>query len=175
MTEFSALLVAYAFPPVGGAGVQRVAKLAKYLPTYGVSTRVLTAKNPSVPLRDESLLADVPKSVEIIHAKTYEPGYEMKQAAWNAEAAKSKPTIKQRATQQAVKLAKQLLVPDAQVLWQPHAAMALGRRVARKMDDAVLVTAPPFSQFISAPLVRLQRGVGLVLDYREEWRMDRRV
>ncbi|MGH7272817.1 MAG: hypothetical protein ACREJ3_20495 [Polyangiaceae bacterium] len=48
-----ALLVSYCFPPAGGAGVQRVVKLAKYLPHHGVSPAVLTVKNPSVPLRDE--------------------------------------------------------------------------------------------------------------------------
>ena len=31
-----ALIVSYAFPPVGGAGVQRVLKLVKYLPAHGI-------------------------------------------------------------------------------------------------------------------------------------------
>ena len=57
-----ALVVAYAFPPVGGAGVQRVAKLVKYLPLYGVTPSVLTVKNPSVPVRDDSLGRDLPKA-----------------------------------------------------------------------------------------------------------------
>src|SRR6185295_9483613 len=56
----NALVVSYAFPPVGGAGVQRVTKLVKYLPSYGVTPAVLTVRNPSVPLRDESLERDVP-------------------------------------------------------------------------------------------------------------------
>ena len=54
------LLVSYAFPPVGGAGVQRIAKLAKYLPRAGIEPWVLTVQNPSVPLHDPSLLADLP-------------------------------------------------------------------------------------------------------------------
>ena len=30
----SVLIIAYAFPPSGGAGVQRLGKLAKYLPMH---------------------------------------------------------------------------------------------------------------------------------------------
>lgn len=169
MSRLSVLLVAYAFPPVGGAGVQRMTKLAKYLPRHGVITRVLTASNPSAPLRDESLLADLPPEVTVLRAKTFEPGYEMKQAAWSAMAEQKKPTLKQQLMRRATGFAKQLLIPDAQLLWQPGAARVLAQRVARRSDDAVLVSAPPFSQFVSAPLVRLRSGVGLVLDYRDEW------
>ena len=59
------LVVSYAFPPVGGAGVQRVLKLIKYLPEHGITPTVLTVDNASVPVRDASLLRDVPPSVEI--------------------------------------------------------------------------------------------------------------
>ena len=44
--DLRVLLVSYSFPPVGGAGVQRVVKLAKYLPHHGVWPAILTAANP---------------------------------------------------------------------------------------------------------------------------------
>ena len=77
-----ALVVAYAFPPVGGAGVQRVSKLAKYLPLHGFTPQVLTVANPSVPLTDESLARDLPADLEIIRARSLEPGYAAKKVAW---------------------------------------------------------------------------------------------
>ena len=49
-------MVAYAFPPVGGAGVQRVVKFIKYLTTHGWSADALSVLIPSVPFVDESLL-----------------------------------------------------------------------------------------------------------------------
>ena len=64
------LLVAYNFPPVGGAGVQRPVKWAKYLGSFGWDVTVLTTLNPSVPVRDESLLADLPRDVEVVRART---------------------------------------------------------------------------------------------------------
>ena len=54
-TRLRAMLVSYVWPPTGGAGVGRVLKLAKYLSHHGVSPRVLTVSNPSVPLHDDSL------------------------------------------------------------------------------------------------------------------------
>ena len=71
-----ALIVSYAFPPVGGAGVQRVLKLVKYLPEHGITPAVLTVANPSVPLSDHSLESDIPPGVEVLRTPTLEPGYD---------------------------------------------------------------------------------------------------
>src|SRR5687768_16086327 len=76
-----ALIVCYVFPPVGGAGVQRVLKLVKYLPRYGITPSVLTARAPSVPLVDPSLVSDVPPGTEVVRVRTFEPGYAAKQMA----------------------------------------------------------------------------------------------
>jgi hypothetical protein len=45
----------------------------------------------------------------------------------------------------------------------------------RRADDVVLISAPPFSQFLLALLARLAPGVGIVLDYRDEWSTVREV
>src|SRR4051812_39242817 len=74
------LLVSYPFPPVGGAGVQRVTKFAKYLPRAGWLPSVLTVENPSVPVVDASLAADIPAGTIVRRARTWEPGYALKTA-----------------------------------------------------------------------------------------------
>lgn len=168
-----ALVVSYAFPPVGGAGVQRVLKLVKYLPSHGVTPAVLTVENPSVPVRDGSLERDVSDTTEIMRARTWEPGYRAKQFAWSA-AAQAKPSAIQRAKKLIVGLGRKLLVPDPQVLWLPGASFALGRRLAsRDADDVVFVSGPPFSQFLLAGLARLRPSTAVVLDYRDEWTTTR--
>ncbi|MCS6915789.1 MAG: hypothetical protein RMK29_15630 [Myxococcales bacterium] len=159
-----ALLVSYSFPPVGGAGVQRVAKLVKYLPEHGVVPSVLTVSNPSVPVRDETLLAELPPSLRVLRAPTLEPGYAVKGAAWTAQAGGQGGLRGQLA-----RAARGLLLPDAQLLWQPGAAATLVRELLRRPGpEVVLISAPPFSQFLLAPLVRLARRA-VVLDYRDEW------
>ncbi len=151
---------------MGGAGVQRVTKLAKYLPLYGVRPAVLTVANPSVPVHDDSLLCDVPEAMEVTRARTLEPAYGAKRAAWRVRAGGT--GVAERGLGAVARLARHVLFPDPQVLWQPAAHGALLARIAAKRDDVVLVSAPPFSQFLLAPLARAA-GLGVVLDYRDEW------
>ena len=67
------LVVTYTFPPVGGAGVQRVTKFVKYLNRYGWQPTVLTVANPSVPAIDKSLEKDIPPGTDVHVAKSREP------------------------------------------------------------------------------------------------------
>src|SRR5688500_4867175 len=75
------LLISYAFPPVGGAGVQRATKFTKYLGQFGWQPTVLTVANPSVPVLDRSLEADLPSDVPVVRARSWEPGYGVKRQA----------------------------------------------------------------------------------------------
>ena len=65
-----ALVASYAFPPVGGAGVQRAAKLVKFLPEHGVVPTVLTVSNPSVPVMDHSFSKDLPDCAEVLRVRS---------------------------------------------------------------------------------------------------------
>ena len=153
------LIVSYTFPPAGGVGVQRVAKLVKYLPEFGVDPIVLTSANPSVPIEDATTLRDIPANTSIVRTRTLEPDYRTKAKVWQDAA---KPSPFRRKTAQFV---GRVFVPDPQILWLPAAAPALVR--LSKQAHVVLVTAPPFSSFLLGPLSR----VPFVLDYRDEWRM----
>jgi len=172
-----ALVVAYSFPPTGGAGVGRPVKLVKYLGLHGVRPAVLTASNPSSPLRDDSLLADIPAGTEVVRVPTLEPGYGVKRVSWSlAQAGASAPVpLRRRALKLALDAGRQALIPDPQVLWLPAAQLALARRLARGADDVVLISGPPFSQFLLGPLARLRPGTAVILDYRDEWSTVREV
>ncbi len=164
-----ALLVSYVFPPVGGAGVGRTLKLAKYLPDQGVQPSVLTCTNPSVPVFDESLMRDVDPDMEIVRARTFEPGYGLKKATWESDSGAKRSGMRSLVGL-AGSLARAALVPDPQILWQPHAQLVLARRLAgARRDDVVFISGPPFSQFLLAPLARARRPTAVVLDYRDEW------
>jgi glycosyltransferase involved in cell wall biosynthesis len=134
-----------------------------------VTPAVLTAANASVPIRDESLVRDIPEFTEVLRASTLEPSYSAKQLAWNA-AAETAPGFLARGKRQLVRLGRQLLAPDPQVLWLPSAGLMLGARLAsRDADDVVFISGPPFSQFLLGALARLRPRTAVVLDYRDEW------
>ena len=62
------LFLAYHFPPLGGAGVQRNSKFARYLPEFGHSLKVITGPGSGhdrwTPV-DDSLSGDVPAGTEV--------------------------------------------------------------------------------------------------------------
>src|SRR5690349_7757432 len=72
-TLMKVLIITYYWPPAGGPGVQRWLKFVKYLPDYGVEPLVYIPENPTYPLQDNGLLAEVNPSVEIIKNKIIEP------------------------------------------------------------------------------------------------------
>ncbi len=183
-SPLDALVVSYQFPPTGGAGVARVLKLVKYLPEHGVRPSVLTVANPSVPVVDRSRDRDIAPGLEIVRARTFEPGYAMKAAATASVTsagggsgggngsnggAGGRAGLWARARGLAVRAARGVLVPDAQILWQPAAQAALARRLVSHRPDVVCISGPPFSQFLLAPLARLAPRTAVVLDYRDEW------
>ena len=169
------LLIAYNFPPVGGAGVQRPVKWVKYLRKFGWDVTVLTTENPSVPARDESLLADISDDVLVVRARTWEPDYRTKQGLVD-KSNSSRPGFFAR-VKSAVKglmkrAAKLLLQPDPQVLWVPNAIKA-GQQVLREFShDVILVTAPAYSSFFIGTSLKRQFGLPLILDFRDEWDMS---
>jgi hypothetical protein len=164
------LFVAYAFPPAGGVGVQRVTKFVKFLPALGWDCSVLTVANPSVPLVDDSTRSDIPPATIIRRAKTLEPGYAVKQAV-SASGANSKNgrSLKSLAKGLLRGIGNTLLQPDAQVLWHPAASRA-GRRLLHEIPhDVIVATGPPFSSLLLGAKLARTAGLPLVLDYRDEW------
>lgn len=161
------LLISYTFPPVGGAGVQRVAKFAKYLPDFGWLPSIVTVANPSVPLFDESLATELAPSIDIHRIKTWEPGYAAKK-----QLLATSPSWIGRAKSLARRTATTLLQPDPQILWCLPAYRHICRIVQQQPFDAVMVSGPPFSTFGLARRVSRRYSLPLLLDFRDEWTLS---
>ena len=165
------LYISYSFPPVGGAGVQRVAKFVKFTQQHGWIPSVLTVANPSVPVKDDSLSRDVPRETVVGRARTWEPGYALKRAVSAGEGAGENANGRtgSRVKRALRALATLLLQPDPQILWAP-AAIWEGMRLLREFPhEAIVASAPPFSSFVIGAILSRRTGIPLVLDYRDEW------
>src|SRR5262245_18974810 len=140
-----ALFIAYTFPPVGGAGVQRTTKFVKYLPQFGWDASVLTVSNPSVPVRDDSLCRDVPASTSIIRARTFEPSYAKKAALVSGGTVRGPRGLIRRALRRGI---AGFLQPDPQILWNVPAFLSGMRALRETRHDAIVASAPPFSSLL---------------------------
>ena len=115
-------------------------------------------------------MGDVAEDLEILRARTLEPGYGVKQAVWQTSVDGDRPGLGQRVKGALIGAAKSALIPDPQVLWVPDASRVLARRLAgTSADEVVFITAPPFSQFFLDPWHACVRAPAVVLDYRDEW------
>lgn len=176
----SLLVLAHAFPPVGGAGVQRITKLVKYLPGYGWWPTVLSAPPGAYIERDADLAADVPAGVRVIRTPSLELPAQAVGALHPAGPPGRAPQAlppdgaapRRIARAVAYRSYRLLALPDRHIGWVPFAVAAglwLGRRQA---FDAVLATGNPFSAFVAARLVAAALRCPLVVDYRDAWTLN---
>ncbi|MFH1017356.1 MAG: glycosyltransferase [Pseudomonadota bacterium] len=167
------LIITYVFPPVGGAGVQRTLKWTKYLPEFGWKPYVLTASNPSVPVFDDSLAAEIPKDLPITRTRTFELPYRMRRSVWNqAERAACEnrgSSLKARVLGLLKGTAQRVFMPDPQIGWWPTAYLKAVRLIRAEGIDAIVISAPPFSTLLLGRKIAQKTRVPWIADFRDEW------
>ncbi len=166
-----ALFVSYVFPPIGGAGVQRIIKFVKYLPSFGWTPVVVTVANPSVPILDNSFEKDIPEGIEIIKTKTLEPSYQVK-IATNSSQIVNRSVIGVLKSY-LKKLARLILLPDPQVLWWPFTIVKLYQYLRCNKVDVIFSSGPPFSTLVMAVFIGKRFHIPVVTDFRDEWSFSR--
>ena len=148
------LMVAYFFPPLGGAGVQRTVKHVKYLPAHGWDPIVVTTNSRAYPARDPSLGADIAPGTVVVRAR--EP------RLWRAWA--------WAAARVPVRSVSQMLTwPDGAAGWLPAAVGAGLRAVRRHRPDAIYSTSAPETAHLVALVIARRTGLPWVADFRDEW------
>jgi glycosyltransferase involved in cell wall biosynthesis len=146
------LILAYFFPPLGGAGVQRTAKFVKYLPSFGWDPTVITTRSRWYPARDPSLAADIPRDIRVVSARELVAAREL------AVPAGLMPPV-----------AKALTWPDEMSGWFPFALRAALREVKRDRPDVLFTTSAPYSAHLVGLIVKRTTGIPWVADFRDEW------
>ena len=157
------LVVAYYFPPMGGSGVQRVAKLVKYLPRFGWMPEVLTTEPGGYLAFDPSLLEEIEEAGVPVHRT---PSWDPTRLFRRRRATElPKENVRRRISA----LSQLLFVPDNKIGWMPHALRA-GRRLLRTgRFDAIFASAPPYTALLAAARLSRTSGLPLVTDFRDDW------
>lgn len=170
------LVIASAFPPTGGPGVQRTLKFVKYLPQFGWSPVVWTLDRCSGLPTDESLLSDVPSEVSI-----------HRRAGGNRAMPTLMESIHRCADKQGLfgAAARRLdwrlrtrhagaSFPDECAPWAEASVRPILRLIPELGIDVLYSTFSPASNHLLAMKVREATGLPWVADFRDLWTDDYR-
>ena len=145
-----ALIVAYYFPPKGGAGTQRFAKFCKFLPDHGVEPIVLTVdaalRTEHAPHDDASLAVDARTEVHRVATPATVP--------------------------LGLRLRRRLRLHVDEDEWV-HAATPVALRLARERAcDVVVTTLSPYACYRIGERLQREAGLPWIVDLRDPWALD---
>jgi glycosyltransferase involved in cell wall biosynthesis len=156
------------FPPVGGGGVIRVAKLVKYLPALGWRVTVVTSDERLANAYDESLLAEVPPEVTVIRAGKALAAMGGSSVAQRARERLGRSSLVIRVLRSVRDASRSLwAIPDHRLPWALSVSSWGGGALSG--PDVVVSTGPPHSVHIGASMLAGRLGVPHVIDLRDEW------
>ena len=175
------LLLAYYFPPLGGAGVQRALKFAKYLPEHGITPVVIAADEPGY-VTDASLLAELPQEIEV-HRIRHSPllaraarlagalrgGQRPADAAVSATRGATTAAASSKWRDRLLGVYATLQFPDDKSGWGRRASALVEQSLQRGDIDLILSTSPPVTTHFVAAKLKRRYGVPWLADFRDLW------
>jgi glycosyltransferase involved in cell wall biosynthesis len=150
---YKVFIIAHQFPPMGGAGVQRTSKFVKYLPEFGWESTVLTRDTANIPLKDDTLLKDIPKTTKIIRTKSFD--------LTNLNSFLHIP---------GKIIARKFLIPDSERLWQLFSKKEALKTNEDENFDFLYTTSSPYSDHLLGLNIKSKfANLPWVADFRDEW------
>lgn len=147
------LYLAYHFPPIGGAGVQRNAKFVRYLRGHGYEPLVLTGPGGATDRwtpEDETLHADVPSGTRILRVPGPEPEIT---GGWRSRAEKA------------------LLLETPFSRWWNSRALEAARELGPEVD-AIFGSLVPYDAAEGAAAIAKELGKPWIADLQDPWALD---
>ena len=168
------LIISYYWPPSGGAGVQRILKFARFLPASGYLPFVITVDDgiASYPIRDESLLDEVPEELKVFRTNSFEPLNILtkvtgNKAPYGGFANKDKEKFSQRLLRF---IRGNFFIPDARKGWVKYAYEKAVSLIQEEKINVVLISSPPHSsQLIGLKLKKKFPHLRWIADLRDPW------
>lgn len=167
------LLITYYWPPAGGSGVQRPVKFTKYLREFGWEPIIFTVSNGEYPLRDQTLIGDIPEHIQVVTAPTREP-YTLFRALTGNKQPVNANFFHNRQKKGVVSrllfwVRSNLFIPDARIGWLIPATRRLNTFLQQEKIDAIISTGPPHTVHLIASKVSKKFSIPWLADFRDPW------
>lgn len=160
------LLISYFFPPLGGPGVQRAQKFAKFLPEFDWQPVVLTVKDIEYIAYDRSLLEEIPE-IPIYRSGSADPMrilHLLEKMRGN-----NKQRFYTEVKEERKKVCRDIFPIDSKIGWLPF-AVKKGIKLAKKYNfKAVYATLLPYTSALVGYKIAKKLQLPLILDYRDLW------
>ena len=156
--------------------MQRWLKFVKYLSQMGWEPIVFTPENPSFTIQDNSLLKDVPESVEVIKLPIWEPYdlfFKISKIAGKKSVKQSDfiSTGKKSIFQKLSSFIRgNFFIPDARIFWVKPSVAFLVDFIKSNQIDRIITTGPPHSiHLIGLKLKEKNPSLKWIADFRDPW------
>ena len=159
----TAFFIAYHYPPVRSAGIERTVKFLHYLPEFGYRTKVLTTSAFGGVQEDQVLRAWEP-------LKFYRQLFnEMEPCGEVPSFVRTDPGVFSGLVRS---LRRWVLIPDGQVTWLPFALRRALCALRRDSYHLLYSTFPPASAHLLGWMLKRLTGLPWIADFRDSWVYD---
>lgn len=177
--ERRVLMIAYAFPPTGGPGVQRSAKFAKFLPRFGWLPTVWTVEEAEGLPRDATLCDELPPEVTVFPRGVGGGMLAMRRSlrgfvnarageGWTGMASRFAKAVDWRLESWIAST----LLPDDCIGWARKSLGPLLQRMEVEAHDVIYSTYSPASNHWLGLELKKRTNLPWVADFRDLWTDD---
>ncbi|MFD2564702.1 glycosyltransferase family 4 protein [Aquimarina rubra] len=168
------LLITYYWPPAGGPGVQRWLKFVKYFRDFDIEPVVYVPKNPTYPLKDESLSSEIPTEITVIKHPIFEPYRFAEIFSKKSSKTISKGIIAKKEKQSLIQklllyIRGNFFIPDARKFWIKPSVKFLQQYISEANIDTIITTGPPHSIHLIGKELKEKLAIKWIADFRDPW------
>ena len=161
------LIITYYWPPSGGSGVQRWLKFVKYLRDFDIEPVVFTVENPHYVITDNTLQDEIPKNIEVIKHKIWEPNNLLgNKKQTGAGFLNPNPSIIEKLFQY---IRANYFIPDARKYWVKPSVKYLKNLLDNSDIDIIITTGPPHSLHLIGLELKKKLSLKWIADFRDPW------
>ena len=168
-----ALVITYYWPPSGGPGVQRWLKFVTYFKEFGIEPIVFIPDNPHYPLKDKSIISEIPEGIKIIRFPIKEPyGFAkiFSKKKTNRVSSGIITKKKQSFTEKLMLWVRgNFFIPDARIGWVKPSVSFLEDYLSKNKIDIIITSGPPHSLHLIGKSLKRKTGIKWLADFRDPW------